>query len=87
MADLRELASTGFPSARTVLGSFQPHVRETAMCNVIKCGALQVGPSPIDAVYEVSLVGQAIAVLTRGAWAPSGNRRPNRNIAFVIEGQ
>ena len=32
-------------------------------------------------------VGQAIAVLARGAWAPSGNRRPNRGITNAIEGQ
>ena len=32
-------------------------------------------------------VGQAIAVQVRGARAPSGNHRPNRNIANMAEGQ
>ena len=38
-------------------------------------------------MYGVFPVGQALAVLARGAWAPSGNRKPNRNILDVIEGQ
>ena len=27
-----------------------------------------------------------MAVLASGAWAPSGNRRPNRKIASMVEG-
>ena len=41
----------------------------------------------VETVYGVFPVGQALAVLARGAWAPSGNRRLNRNIPYVIEGQ
>ena len=57
------------------------------MCTAIKCGALQVGLSIVEAVCGAFPVGQALAVLARGAWAPSGNRKPDRNITNVIEGQ
>ena len=83
MAGLQELASEGFPSAFAVLDSFQPDVRDRAMCNAIKFGGLKVGLSTVEAVYGVYTVGQAIAVLARGAWVPSGNR----NTINLIEGQ
>ena len=57
------------------------------MFNAIKNKALKAGLRAIGAVYGVFPVGQAMAVLARGAWAPSGNRRPNRNTANLIESQ
>ena len=87
MANLEELASKGSSSAATVLDSFQPDVRDRAMCNAIKSGAPEVGLSVVEAVCGVFPVGQAIAVLASGARAPSGNRKLNRNITYAIEGQ
>ena len=87
MAELRKLASTGSTSAAAALGSFQPDARNTTMCNAIKFGALEVGPSAAVTVYGVAPAGQAVAVLARGAWAPSGNRRLNQNTANAIENQ
>ena len=57
------------------------------MCTAIKGGALKVGLSAVGAVYGVFPVGQAVALLSRGAWAPSGNRMPYRNTINAIEGQ
>ena len=70
-----------------VLGSSQPEVRDRAMCTAIKSGALKVGLSTVEAVCGVFPVSQALAVLARGARAPSGNRKPNRDIINVIKGQ
>ena len=78
MADLEEPASAGSPSAAAVLGSFQPGILDTAMCDLIKCGALKAGLSVARAVYGVFSVGKAIAVLVREAWARSGNRKLNQ---------
>ena len=85
MYDLEKLASKGSPSA--AVGTFQPDVRDRAMCNAIKSGALKVGFGVVEAVCGVFLVGQALAVLSSGARAPTGNRRPNRNITSAIGGQ
>ena len=57
------------------------------MCNAIKSVALKVGLSVVGAVCGVFSVGQIIAILARGAWAPSGNRKINRSTINVIEGQ
>ena len=43
--------------------------------------------SVAEAVYGAPLIGQAIAILPRVEWAPSGNRKLNRNTINVIEGQ
>ena len=87
MAGLGELARNGSPSAATALGSFQPGVLNSAMSAAIKCGALKVGLSTFGAVNGVFPVGQALAVLARGAWALSGNRELNRNFLDGIKGQ
>ena len=87
MADLEELASKGSPSAGAVLSSFQPDILGRTMCTTIKCGTLKVGPSIAKVVCGLFPVDQAPAVLARGAWAPSGNRKLNRSILDVIEGQ
>ena len=57
------------------------------MCTAIKCGTLKVGLSTVGAVGGVFLIGQGLTVLERGAWAPSGNRKLNRNIINAIGGQ
>ena len=67
MADLEELAGRGSPSTATAFGSFQPGVLDRTMSAAIKCGALKVGLSTAEAVYGVFPVGQALAVLARGA--------------------
>ena len=87
MSDLGDLAARGSPSATTILGSFQFDVLDRTMSSAMKCGDLRVSLSAVGTMYGVFPVGQALAVLTRGAWAPSGNRKPNRNIPDVIEGQ
>ena len=87
MADLGELAVKGSPSATTVLGSFQHEVLDRAMSAAIKCGTLRVGLGVVEAVYGVFPIGQALAVLVRGAWASSGNRRLNRSTLGAIGGQ
>ena len=86
MADLRGLSSSGSPSAAVALGSSEPGVRDMAKCRAAKNGAHKVGLSTTEAVYGVIPVGQAIAVLARGAWALSGNCGLNRNTANAIEG-
>ena len=57
------------------------------MSAAVKCGTLKVGLRTVEAVYGVFPVGQPPVVLARGAWAPSGSRKPNKNILDVIEGQ
>ena len=57
------------------------------MSAAIKCGALWVSLGVVEAVYRVLPIGQALAVLARGAWAPSSNRKLNRSILGAIEGQ
>ena len=87
MADLGELAKKGSPSATAFLDGFQPGVLDRTMSAAIKCGTPYVSLSAVEAVYGVFPVGQALAVLARGAWAPSGNRKLNRNIPGAIESQ
>ena len=87
MADLEELAGKGPPSAESVLDSPQPDVRDRAMCTAFKSGTLQVGLSIVEAVCGVFPVSHAPGVLARGARAPSGNRKPNRNIINATEGK
>ena len=87
MSDLGDLAARGSPNATTILGSFQPNVLDRTMSTAIKCGDLRVSLSVVETVYGVFPVGQALAVLARGAWAPSGNRKLNKNILDAIEGQ
>ena len=43
--------------------------------------------SAIETANGVFPVGQAIAVLVRGAWAPFGNRELNRKIVNAVNGQ
>ena len=87
MADLGDLAERGPPSATTILGSFQPDVPDRTTSAAIKCGDLRVSLSAVEAVYGVFPFGQALAVLARGAWAPSGNCKLNRSTLDVIESQ
>ena len=87
MADLGELAEKGPPSATIDLGSFQPDVSDRTLSATTKCGTLPVSLRIAEALYGVFSVGQALAVLARGAWAPSGNRKPNKSILGIIEGQ
>ena len=87
MADPGELAEKGSPSATTVLGSTQLDVLDRAISAGINCGTLRVSLGVAEAVYSVLHVGQALAVLARGAWVPSGNRKLNRSILDAIEGR
>ena len=57
------------------------------MSATIKCGALHVSLSAVEAVYGVFPVGRALAVLVREAWASSSNRKLNRDIPDAIKGQ
>ena len=51
----------------TALDSFQPDVRDKTICDAIKNGDPKVGLSITEAAYGAFPVGQAIAVLARGA--------------------
>ena len=76
MADLRELASTGSPSAATTPSSPKPDVRDMTFCNTNKNG-------PQSWASEPSRRRTGFPPSAK----PPGNRRPSRNTANAIGGQ